>query len=64
MKGWKMSDDSGRILQPKDVILVFECEDCDNIEKEMASVAVYNGPPLCEKCKNIMDFSHGEVPID
>ena len=61
---FSMSDDCGRILQPKDVILVFECDDCNEIQKEMASVAVYNGAPLCPKCENIMELSHAEVPCD
>jgi len=43
--------------------LVFECEDCDEIQKETVSNCVYNGAPMCRECNIEMELLHAEVKI-
>lgn len=50
-------------VPPSDIILVFECEDCNIIEKDDVSNVAYNGAPICSKCNNVMMLSHGEVKV-
>jgi len=44
------------IIYPKDVLLLFECEECSFKKERMSSAAVYDGPPTCPSCNIIMDL--------
>jgi hypothetical protein len=46
-------------IQPKDVKLVFECEDCGKKQTDDVSNVTYNGAPMC--CDEEMTLSHVEV---
>lgn len=46
-------------IDPGDVELVFECEDCQRKKKVIMSTVIYNGAPLC--CSVPMMISHAEI---
>ena len=48
-----------RIVEPSKIDLVFECEDCENVEKDSVANVTYNGPPIC--CSVEMMLAHAEV---
>jgi hypothetical protein len=49
-------------IPPKDVRLVFECEDCGKEQRDDVSNVTYNGAPMC--CAEEMMLSHAEVTIE
>ena len=52
-----------RNVSPKDITLVFECDDCKEKETDDPSNVVYSGAPICPKCLEEMSLSRAEVLI-